>query len=222
MKISDDTKIIMGIVLATILIVVGGAVALSKQQSVRLEQQSKVYSQSELITETSWSKGNKDAKVWIVEFSDFQCPACRVVQPVVQQVLNTYKDKILFVYRQYPLPSHNFAQVAGIAAEAAGEQGKFWEYHDRLFESQSSWSSESDPSKTFIQYAKDIGLNIDQFTGSFNEKKGLVHINEDVAVGNQVGITATPTFFINGTKFDGGLSFDQFKAEIDKRLSFSS
>lgn len=218
MKISDDAKIFMGIVLVTILIVVGGAVALSKQQSVQVEQQSKVYNQSELIAETSWSKGNKDAKVWIVEFSDFQCPACGAIQPVIQQVLNTYKDKILFVYRQYPLPSHNFAQIAALAAEAAGEQGKFWEYHDKLFANQTSWSSESDPSKTFIQYAKDIGLDGDKFSRSFNEKKGLAHINEDVVVGNQVGITVTPTFFINGTKFDGGLSFDEFKKEIDKRL----
>lgn len=218
MKLSDDAKIFIGIALFTILIVVGGVVVLSKQQTVQQEQQSKVYNKSDLIAADSWSRGNKEARVWIVEFSDFQCPACGAIQPVIQQVLNSYKDKILFVYRNYPLPAHKFAQNAGLAAEAAGEQGKFWDYHDKLFANQAAWSSESDPSKTFIQYAKDIGLDTDKFTRSLNEKKGAAHIQEDVNAGNNVGITATPTFFINGTRFDGGLSFDQFKTEIDKRL----
>jgi len=218
MKISDDAKIFIGIALFTILIVVGGAVALSKQQTVQQEQQSKVYNKSDLIAVDSWSRGNREAKVWIVEFSDFQCPACGVIQPVIQRVLNSYGDKILFAYRDYLLPAHKFAQISGLAAEAAGEQGKFWEYHDKLFANQTSWSSDSDPSKTFIQYAKDIGLDTDKFTRSFEEKKGQNHINSDEAAGNRVGIAATPTFFINGTKFDGGLSFDEFKKEIEKRL----
>lgn len=213
-NLSSDTKIFLGIILATFVIIIGGAVALSNQQA----QQTKTFSKTELISSTSWNKGNKDAKVWIVEFSDFQCPACGSIQPVLQKVLDTYKDKILFVYRQYPLPSHKFAQSAGLAAEAAGEQGKFWEYHDKLFANQKSWSSESDPSNTFIQYAKDIGLSMDEFTRSFNEKKGLTHIQEDMKAGDAVALTGTPTFFINGTRFENATSFDQFKTEIDKRL----
>lgn len=218
METSSDIKIFLGIIVATVVIIVGGAVVLSKQQTQQQLQVTKIYSESELVASDSWVQGNKEAKVAVVEFSDFQCPACASVHPVVKKIMADFGDKVKLIYRHYPLPNHKFAQKAALAAEAAGEQGKFWEYHDKLFENQTSWSSESDPSKTFIQYAKDIGLNIDQFTRSFEEKKGQNHINSDTAAGNKVGIAATPTFFINGTKFEGGLTFNQFKAEIEKRL----
>jgi protein-disulfide isomerase len=137
---------------------------------------------------------------------------------MIKQVLEQYGEKIRFIYRNYPLPSHKLSKKAALAAEAAGEQGKYWEYHDKLFENQSVWSNESDPTKTFILYAKEIGLDLNKFSNSLENKKFQGRIETDVAVGNTVNIIQTPTFFINGMRLSDWTSFDQFKTEIEKRM----
>jgi protein-disulfide isomerase len=158
------------------------------------------------------------AKVTVVEFGDFQCPACGVAYPVVKQIENDYKGKINFAFREYPLKVHPNGYSAALAAESAGGQGKFWEMFDKLYSKQSEWSDKNDPTDVFAGYAKDIGIDVDKFKQDLKNKKYDAKIQADVNDGNQVGINATPTFFINGKMYAGVLQYDDFKGKIDSEL----
>jgi protein-disulfide isomerase len=118
---------------------------------------------NEGVVDMSQIKGNKDAAVTLVEYSDFQCPACASFQPVLKELLATYGENLKFEYKHYPLPIHPYAQQAAIAAEAAGQQGKFFEYHDALFENQAEWSKSATPVAFFNKYAEELGLDVEKF-----------------------------------------------------------
>ena len=193
---SNETKIFLGIITGTLVLIFGAAFFLT--------QPKKPVDTSFLLS---------DAKVTVVEFSDFQCPACKAAEPVVVEILNKYKDKIRFVYRNYPLPSHEFGQIAAQAAEAAALQNKFWEYHDKLFEKSPDLKKEN-----LLTIAKDLGLDLDKFTKDLDSDAVKQKVADDQADGNRAGVTATPTFFINGTPFPGVLSLSQFQQEIEARL----
>lgn len=218
---SKEAKILIGI--AVVVIAVG--ILLAMQEPKPDPTFDKPADAGQLVREDSNIKGGKDAKVTVVEFLDFECEACRASYPVVKQVLAEYGDKVKFVQRYFPLPNHKNSQSAALAAAAAGEQGKFWEMHDKLFENQSLWTydnaqktTELQAKEMFISYAKELGLNIDQFTQSLEEKKYLNIIQRDIADANELGVNSTPTFYINGTKQAGGLSLDKFKEKIDAEL----
>ncbi len=157
------------------------------------------------VTASDWMRGNPNATVTLVEYSDLQCPACRAAQTAVQEVLKKYGDKIKFVYRHYPLAQiHHNAQIAAQAAEAAGNQGKFWEMHDKLFDNQNSWSSTKNPLDTFVFYAGELGLNVDQFKTDFGSSAVASKITAQALGGDTSGVNATPTFFLNGEKVNLG------------------
>lgn len=156
-----------------------------------------------VLGDARFSKGKTDAKITIVEFSDLQCPACKAAQPLVDEILKEASDSARFVYRQYPLRTvHKNAFIAAKAAEAAGVQGKFWEMHDKLFETQSDWEEDADPTSHFEGYAKDLSLNVDQWNKDFQDKDLETHITKDEQDGNTLGVNATPTFFVNNIKTD--------------------
>jgi protein-disulfide isomerase len=159
---------------------------------------------NEGVVVTDHVKGNPDAVVTLVEYSDLQCPACAAFQPVLNGMLEQYADTLRFEYKHFPLPPriHPFAMQAAMAAEAAGQQGKFFEYHDLLFANQDTWAKASVPTSYFIQYASDLGLDLDLF--KLNMKSSVLRdgINADVAEGQELGITGTPTFFLNGEKME--------------------
>ncbi len=158
-----------------------------------------------------------EGRVQVVEFGDFQCPACAQAHPDVQKLKEEFKDDITFIFRNFPLPGHANAQPAAQAAEAAGEQGKFWEMHDRLFETQSGWSSLADPTSLFVQYAESLGLDKDAFVESVTSKANNARISQDQSDGYAVGVSGTPTFFINGkqqSKFD----YESLKSAIEAEL----
>jgi protein-disulfide isomerase len=159
--------------------------------------------------------GPADAPITIVEFSDYQCPFCRRWhQEVYEQLLNTYPGKIRVVYRNLPLTSiHPDAQAAAEAAMCAGEQDSYWPYHDKLF------SSESLDTQTFIQYAQDLSLNVDQFKSCITDQKYKDAIQTDSDFAINMGIRSTPTFFINGLALVGAQPLDVFKQVIDKELA---
>jgi protein-disulfide isomerase len=160
---------------------------------------------AEPVSSADWIKGDPNAAVTLVEYSDLQCPACRAAQPAVQEVLKQYGDKIRFVYRHYPLTAiHPNAPLAAEAAEAAGKQGKFWEMHDKLFDNQTSWSSLKDPLETFVFYAGELGLNKDQFKTDFGNSAVADKIRAQALGGDKSGVNATPTFFLNGEKVNLG------------------
>lgn len=112
-------------------------------------------------------------------------------------------NKAYFAYRHFPLPSHSNSKIAGQAAEAAGNQGKFWEMHDILFEKQTEWSGEGDPQKVFEGYAQNLSLDVDKFKEDI--KNAIGSVNQDAADGKNLTVSSTPTFFINGQKYPGVL-----------------
>lgn len=165
--------------------------------------------------------GNKDAKVVLVEYGDFQCPGCGSAHPAVKALSEKYEDQLAFVFRNFPLTSiHPNARAAAAAAEAAGLQGKYWEVHNALFENQDAWSSASasERSSVFAGYAQQAGLNQSEFATTLNERSVDINkkINFDIALGRKLGVSGTPTFYLNGKK----LNDDQFNSSeaLEKAL----
>lgn len=171
------------------------------------------------VTNEDHIQGPQTAKAVLIEYSDFQCPACGAFYPIVKNLEQKYGDKIAIVYRNYPLTQiHQNAQLAAQAAEAANLQGKFWEMHDLLLDRQSSWSSAGDVKKTFIEYAKEVKLDEKKFTDDLDSSTVKDRVTRDITSGNAVGITGTPTFYLNGKKLTNPTSEDAFTKLIDAEL----
>lgn len=160
--------------------------------------------------------GNKNAKVKVVEFSDFQCPFCSRAAATVTELKKMYGNKVLFAFKQYPLPMHPQAKPAAEASLCVNEQGsdKFWKYHDKLFA-----NSEKLGAEDLKKYAKEIGANVDQFNKCFDEKKYAQAVQADTDYGNKLGVRSTPTFFVNGKLISGAQPVESFKEVIDEELS---
>jgi protein-disulfide isomerase len=165
--------------------------------------------------ENSYAIGPADAPITIVEFSDYQCPYCRRWhEQVYEPLLASYPGKIRLVYRHFPLTSiHPDAMSAAEASMCAGEQDAFWPFHEKLF------SSESLGNPTYIQYAQDLGLNMNNFESCVNDRKYQQAVDEDLNFAVDLGIRSTPTFFINGLAVVGAQPLDVFKQVIDKELA---
>ncbi len=160
-------------------------------------------------------KGNANAPVTIIEFSEFQCPFCgRFARDTLPSIIKDYVDtgKVKFVYRDFVV--HSSSQKAQEAAECAGDQNKYWEYHDIVYQNQGALDDES-----LKKYATDIGLNIATFNSCFDSRKHKAEVEKDTAAGRSAGVSGTPTFFINGNKFVGAQPYSKFKTEIDAALS---
>ncbi|MFH0836939.1 MAG: DsbA family protein [Candidatus Aenigmatarchaeota archaeon] len=158
--------------------------------------------------------GSENAKVIIVEFSDYQCPYCGKVEPAVKQIIQTYGDKIKFVYRDFPLSFHENSEKAAEASECADEQGKFWQYHDKLFENQNSLNVNN-----LKEYAKELGLNETKFNECLDSGKYAEEVKKDLQDGTKYGVSGTPAFFINGRLLSGAQPFSAFKQIIDEELA---
>jgi protein-disulfide isomerase len=147
--------------------------------------------------------GENKKNVVIVEYGDYQCPACGAYHPLIKQLVAANKANIQFQFRNFPLQQiHKNARAAARAAEAAGKQNKFWEMHDLLYEQQSAWEQSSAPNTIFEQYAKQIGLNIEKYKTDFASNEVNDIINADFNEGTRLGVESTPTFFVQGKKLD--------------------
>src|SRR4030095_3724916 len=142
-------------------------------------------------------RGNPDAPVTLEEFADFQCPPCSQFAPFAEELLKEYDSRLRVVFRNFPLPGHEHAREAALAAEAAGFQGKFWEMHDTLYKEQSAWSKAPNTRELFESYAGTLGLNMEQFKKDMDSDKAKERIDSDHALGDSLGIKVTPTMFIN-------------------------
>ncbi len=158
--------------------------------------------------------GGAKAPITIIEFSDYQCPFCKRAEGAVDEVVKTYGDKVRLVFRDYPLPMHPQARPAAEAANCANAQGKFWDYHAKLFANQSALGEEK-----LKEYAKDVGLDGAKFDQCLAEKPFKAAIDKDIADGEKVGVTGTPAFFINGRMLSGAQPFEKFKEVIEEELS---
>ncbi len=147
--------------------------------------------------------GNMNSKVILIEYGDFQCPGCGSAYPVIKQVTEKYKDKIGYIFRNFPLTTiHPNALAGASAAELAGLNGKYWEMHDALYESQDSWSSLGGTDRTafFVSLLTKIGLNGETLQTHLSDTNIQQKISFDQALGGKVGVTGTPTLFLNGKR----------------------
>jgi protein-disulfide isomerase len=160
--------------------------------------------------------------VVLIEYSDFQCPACKAYFPVVEQLLKDYGSKITFVYRNFPLAQHRNSLTSARAAEAAGKQGKFWEMYEKLFPTQDTWGELAEVDSIFQGYAKDLGLDSAKFNLDYNDANLKAKILNDYKSGVNLGVQGTPTFYINGKKINSPQGIDEFKQLVDQALSETS
>jgi protein-disulfide isomerase len=165
------------------------------------------------VATTGPTKGPATAPVTIVEFSDFQCPFCGRLTPELKQVEEKYGDKVRIVFRQYPLPFHQYAQKAAEASLCAADQGKFWEMHDALFANQQALAVEQLKAK-----AAELGLNAEQFNSCLDSGKQAATIQADMKEGTSVGVNGTPAMFINGRFINGAVPLEQITSVIDDEL----
>ena len=165
------------------------------------------------VAQNDPSLGQANAKVTLVAFSDFQCPYCSRAAPTLHQIHDAYGDKVHIVFRNYPLNFHPLAQPAAEAAECAHEQGKFWEYHDKLFANQAQLNADN-----FKKWAGEIGLDAAKFDECVSSGKHRQEILADMQAGQKVGVTGTPAFFVNGRMLSGAQPFEKFKEVIDDEL----
>jgi protein-disulfide isomerase len=158
---------------------------------------------------TSAVLGDRNGAVTVTEFSDFQCPYCTRLQPTLKEVLKAYPEGVKLVFKDFPLSFHKQAKNAAKAARAAGEQGKYWEMHDILFDNYNKMTDDS-----FKGYAETLGLDVEKFVADFSSTKYDKLIQDDINLGQKSGVRGTPTLYINGKRMQGR-TVNDFKAIID-------
>jgi len=189
-------------------------VSLRRQADIRIFLQAPEPPILQVSVDDDPSIGPSDAPITIVEFSDFQCPYCKKSVSDLKDLLRIYGQRIRLVYRDYPGPNHPYAMQAAEAAECASEQGRFWEYHDLLFDRQTTergWD--------FLQLAKDLGLREEIFTECIRSPRARTEVVNDLQDGMALGITSTPTFFVNGRPLIGAHPVADFQTLIDQLLN---
>lgn len=197
----NQAKLVVGILVGTVIVLAGAGWLITKFEG----NGSKLV---DAVGEARLATGSAQAKVTIVEFSDFQCPACRQAEAAIKQILTDYPQEVRLVYRHLPLIQiHKQAMAATELAEAAAAAGKFWEMHDLLFERQDEWAENGGK---LAEYRQELGIDTG---GSYTDK-----IDQDVSAARNLGINATPTFFVNGKK----TNVVKLKAVVEKELRLST
>ncbi len=190
-NLTSESKFFLSIFLGSALLLVGAAFVLSRPTP------KVVIPKETLIPNNAHTIGSSSASAYLVEFSDFECPACGTFEPTVKSLTTKYADRLLFSYRHFPLPQHIEGQPAAMAAEAAGQQGKFWEMHTLLFKNQKSLSS-----TIYTELAKELNLDLKAFEKDRKDSSLSAIISADTDSGTSIGVNATPTFFLNGVKLE--------------------
>lgn len=191
-----DTKIIIGVIVATLAIIVGGIFLTSKSPS----GETATPNPEILIGKNSYKVVAPNEKDVLVEFGDLQCPACAAYHPFILQAKEEFKDSLTYVFRNFPLTQHKNAIPAAYALEAAGLQGKYWEMQDKLYGTQEEWSDLSDSVSKFSEYAKVLGLDETKFKSDMDSSEIKDKVKADYADGIILKVDSTPTFFLNGVK----------------------
>lgn len=164
------------------------------------------------LSETDWRRGNPEAKIVLIEYSDFQCPACAYYFPLIKQLLEQKSEKILFVYRHFPLSQiHPNALLAAYAAEAAGNQGRFWEMSEKLFLNQEQWAESKQAKQLFLNYAGELGLDQNRFLTDLASEKVKDKVFRDLQSAFLLRLKGTPTFFLNGKELRGLRNFEELR-----------
>jgi protein-disulfide isomerase len=188
--------------------------AMKKQEEqAKAEVENQFKNPAKIDIGSSPVKGPANAKVTIIEFSDFQCPYCKRGYETMEAVAKAYPNDVKIAFKHFPLPFHNEAEPAAKAAWAAQQQGKFWEYHEALFNNQDKLGSEF-----YIKAATDLKLDINKFKKDMASDAAAKQVKDDAEVGSKNGIQGTPGFFVNGVAVKGAYPVDHFKGIVDRWL----
>lgn len=170
------------------------------------------------VSKDDFIRGGPKAKVTLVEYGDFQCPACGSYHPIIKKLEADFKDDLRVVYRFFPLTNvHQNAMPAAQAAYAGGLQNKFWEMHDALYENQNFWAN-TDPKNIFFDYAKKLNLDLDKFKKDMDSDSTKQFINNQENTGVSIGINSTPTFFVNEKHIQNPAGYEEFKKIIQDEI----
>ena len=210
-----ETKILLGILIFSGLLLTGAVIFFSKGQV-----QNKL--SEEAIHQIDYSTGQKigtdSAKIKLVEFADFHCPACKALEPIIQQILKDYKNDIQLTYKYFPLPIHLNAKAAANFAILAAYEGKFWQIHDKLFETQDEWANLPNPKDYFLKMGASFNLDQIRLKQALDNNTYYPLMDQTTREGNNLGVDATPTIFLNGKK-QPIQSFTDLKSAIEKELA---
>jgi protein-disulfide isomerase len=168
-----------------------------------------------------YTRGADTARVTLEEFSDFQCPACGGLEPGLRRVMQEYEGRgVRLIFRNYPLQMHKYAFLAARAAEAAGQQGKFWGMHDLIYDNQKEWSEAMEPRVQFESYATRLGLDVQRFKSDMERQDLAERIKADMLRGNSLGVKGTPTVYLNGRELVPGqlVTEDILRRELEAAL----
>lgn len=213
-----NTKISLT-VLAVVAVVVGALVMLTRPEG--LGGASSTAPASVLVRPDSHRLSTAaDGRVTVVEFLDLECESCGAAFPSVEQLRGEYTDRVTFVMRYFPIPSHRNAELAARAVEAAGQQGQLEPMYRKMFETQPQWGDQQVSHRdTFLGFARDRGLDMAKFQTALDDQATIDRVRADRADGTELGVKGTPTFFINGVKFTGEPTYQELKAAIDAELA---
>lgn len=216
---NKNTGFVVGIVAVSILLFVG---LIWLVMRLPADPSSKNAGQPEEVTfqdEGSAAVGAADAKVVVHLYSDFQCPACKFAEPMVREVMQSYQDRVRFVWKDFPLEQiHRNARMASNAARCAATQGKFWEYHDALYATQSEWENLPDPKAKFMEQGTSIGLDATSFAACLAARPHDALVMRDVSEGLRNKVDRTPTYFINNRRYFG-MSAAEWRKQLDAALA---
>jgi len=228
-KVGQANKITIWFIVGLIVIVTAAVIiagAYSSSTSSKTANANFVATTVPPITASDWAEGNPNAKVSLIEYGDFVCPACGEYFPVVQQIVQNYSSTVRFVFRNFPL--YTVHPDAGISAQAAGLEGgqsKYWAMYDLLYSKQAEWST-TDPTqvvgKYLDGYAQSIGLNIDRFNNDINATSVMEKIQNDVTGGTAAQIDHTPTFFVNLKQIPNPTSLTDFESTMNAAIASST
>ena len=209
---SKEAKILT----AVLVIVVAGMIALFAIANKNAGAPA-VGDKTKITRPNSHSEGT--GSIQLVEFGDYECPACGAAYPNVKQLMKDYDGKVTLYFRNFPLTNiHPNATIGAEAAEAAGDQGKYWEMHDMLYDNQKDWSVATDPTSKLIGYAQQLKLDTTKFQNALTNKEFQSVIDQDTADGTALGIQGTPTFYFNGVQFTGDSSYASLSQEVNSLL----
>ncbi|MFD4673239.1 DsbA family protein [Lentzea sp. NPDC058450] len=217
------------IIIATVVVVVGGFILMSRLTTPAQPQAGTTRAAgpvaaapADLLVRPDSHKLNDvpNAKVTLVEFLDFECESCRAAYPSVEQLRAEYGDRVTFVLRYFPIPSHRNAELSATVVEAASRQGKLEAMYKRMYETQAEWGEKQvEQRELFVRFARDLGLDMAKFETDLNDPATLDRVLKDRKDGATVGVQGTPTFFVNGVKFTGRASYEGLKAALDQELA---
>jgi protein-disulfide isomerase len=215
-KTEKFKKLLIGIVILGVVAFLGYKLWKSIQTPQNETGESNILS----VRSDDWVKGSPDAKVTIIEYADFECPACAIYSTeILKKLADEYKDNLRIVYRHFPLPQHKKAVDAAKTAESAGKQGKFWEMHDLLYEKQEGWSTSANLKEIFSEYANNLGLDSAKYKDDLGSDPVSQKIKKDEADGYKLKIDSTPTFYVNGKIVSVNNGYDDLKSAIEEALA---